>query len=97
MSTVEIIYPTLKKQESFYIEFENGMTIQQAIEKSGILNAYKEIDLTVNHVGIFNQIKKLSDDVKVGDRIEIYRDLIANPKEVRRKRAQKQKEAGIIK
>ena len=97
MSTVEIIYPTLNKQEPFYIEFENGMTIQQAIEKSGILNTYKEIDLNKNHVGIFNQVKKLSDSVKAGDRIEIYRDLIANPKEVRRKRAQKQKEAGVIK
>ena len=97
MSTIEIIYPTLNKQESFYIELENGMTIQQAIEKSGILNTYKEIDLNKNHVGIFNQVKKLSDSVKAGDRIEIYRDLIANPKEVRRKRAQKQKEAGVIK
>lgn len=97
MSTIEIIYPTLKRQESFYIEFKNNMTIEEAIEMSGILNKYKEIDLNINHVGIFNQVKNLTDKVNAGDRIEIYRDLIANPKEVRRKRAQKQKEAGVIK
>jgi len=97
MSTIEIIYPTITKQESFYIEFENGMTVEKAIEKSGILKKYKEIDLTKNHVGVFNQVKKLSDGVNAGDRIEIYRELIANPKEIRRKRAQKQKEAGVIK
>ncbi len=97
MSTIEIIYPTLKKQEPFYIEFKTGLTIEEVIEKSGILKKYKEIDLNKNHVGIFNQVKKLGDSVSAGDRVEIYRDLIANPKEVRRKRAQKQKEAGVIK
>ncbi len=97
MSTIEIIYPTLLKQEPFYIDYESNLTIQEAIKKSGILEKYQEIDLNSNHVGIFNQVKKLSDYVNAGDRIEIYRELIANPKEVRRKRAQKQKEAGIIK
>jgi putative ubiquitin-RnfH superfamily antitoxin RatB of RatAB toxin-antitoxin module len=97
MSTIEIIYPTLKTQEPYYIKFKNNLTIEEAIEMSGILKKHKEIDLNINHVGIFNQVKKLTDKVNAGDRIEIYRDLIANPKEVRRKRAQKQKEAGVIK
>jgi len=97
MSTIEIIFPTLKMQEPFYTEFKTGLTIKEAIDKSGILKKYKEIDLNKNHVGVFNQVKKLSDSVCAGDRIEIYRELIANPKEVRRKRAQKQKEAGVIK
>ncbi len=97
MSTIEIIYPTLKKQESLFVEFNKGMTIKEAIEMSGILLQFEEIDLKINHVGIFNQIKKLNEEVKAGDRVEIYRPLIANPKEVRRKRAETQKEAGIIK
>ena len=97
MSTIEIIYPTIEKQELFYVEYKSNLTIEKAINISGILEKYPEIDLIINHVGIFNQVKKLTDKVNAGDRIEIYRDLIANPKEVRRKRAQKQKEAGVIK
>ncbi len=97
MSTIEIIYPTLEEQKSFFVNFTANMTIEEAIEKSDILKKYEEIDLKINHVGIFNQVKKLTDKINAGDRIEIYRDLIANPKEVRRKRAQKQKEAGVIK
>lgn len=96
MFTIEIIYPSIEKQEVFYVEYKNNLTIEMAINISGILEKYPEIDLTINHVGIYNQVKKLSDSVNGGDRIEIYRNLIANPKEIRRKRAIKQKEAGII-
>jgi len=96
MSTVEVIYATLLQQNSVTVELNAGDTIKNVILASGLLDRYPEIDLTINKIGIYNQLKKLDDEVKDNDRIEIYRGLIANPKEVRRKRAQKQKEQGII-
>jgi putative ubiquitin-RnfH superfamily antitoxin RatB of RatAB toxin-antitoxin module len=96
MSTVEIIYATIDNQSVITLEFKAGDTINDVIIASGLLNKYPEIDLNVNKVGIYNQIKKLDEWVKCGDRIEIYRALIADPKEVRRKRALKQKEQGIM-
>ena len=96
MSTVELIYATLTDQSIIMIDICPGDTINDVINSSGILERYPEIDLTINKVGIYNQIKKLDEPVKDGDRVEIYRVLIADPKEVRRKRAIKQKEQGIM-
>ena len=96
MSTVEVIYATLSQQNSIEVELKDGDTIKNVILASGLLDKYPEINLTINKVGIYNQVKKLDDLVNDNDRIEIYRELIANPKDVRRKRAQKQKEQGII-
>jgi len=96
MSTIEIIYATITDQTIITLECKTGDTINDVIVASGLLNKYPEIDLNVNKVGIYNQVKKLDEVVKSGDRIEIYRALIADPKEVRRKRALKQKEQGIM-
>ncbi len=96
MFIVNVIYATIAKQKLIKVKCKKGDTIKTVIEVSGVLQMYPEIDLTINKVGIFNQIKKLDDSVDDGDRIEIYRSLIANPKEVRRKRAVKQKEQGVI-
>jgi len=97
MSTVEVIYATLQQQNSITIKINKGDTINDVIIASGLLIKYPEIDLNINKVGVYNQAKKLNEIVKAGDRIEIYRALIADPKEVRRKRAVKQKEEGIVK
>ena len=97
MSTVEVIYATLQQQNSITIKINKGDTINDVIISSGLLIKYPEIDLNINKVGVYNQAKKLNEIVKAGDRIEIYRALIADPKEVRRKRAVKQKEEGIVK
>jgi putative ubiquitin-RnfH superfamily antitoxin RatB of RatAB toxin-antitoxin module len=97
MYTIEVVYALLKKQISKKVKIKENSTINDCICLSMILLDYPEIDLTINKVGIYNQVKKLDEIVKDGDRVEIYRPLIANPKEVRRKRAQKQKEQGIIK
>ncbi|WGE14528.1 RnfH family protein [Pasteurella multocida] len=64
--------------------------IQTAILQSGILQQFTEIDLRENKVGIFSRPAKLTDQLKDGDRIEIYRPLLADPKEIRRKRAEQQ-------
>ncbi len=91
---IEVVYGTPTKQELLMITVDDGITIEQAIQQSGILNSFPEIDLSINKVGIWNRTAKLSDSVKDLDRIEIYRPLIADPKEVRRRRAEKAKDEG---
>ena len=97
MFTVEVVYALLKKQDVRLVQVKQGADINTAILQSGLLADYPEIDLNINKVGIYNQVKKLDDVVNAGDRIEIYRPLIADPKAVRLKRAEKQRQQGIIK
>lgn len=66
-----------------------GATVEEAIRASGLLELRTDIDLTKNKVGIYSRPAKLSDTVHDGDRVEIYRPLIADPKELRRQRAEK--------
>ena len=91
---LEIVYGTSKVQSLLLIEADKGTTVQQAIELSGVLDAFSEIDLSINKVGIWNRTAKLTDEVQDLDRIEIYRPLIADPKEVRKRRAEKAKLEG---
>lgn len=88
---VEVCYALPDKQTLLSLEVNSGDTIQSIIKQSGILELYPEIDLEENKVGIFSKLSKLSDTLHDGDRIEIYRPLIADPKEVRKQRAQKNK------
>ncbi|MFK8011647.1 MAG: RnfH family protein [Marinicellaceae bacterium] len=97
MFTVELIYALLSEQKLIKLEVQEGSSISDVIKQSKILQDYPEINLSVNKVGIYNQVKHLDEIVKAGDRIEIYRNLIANPKQVRIQRAQKQRDQGIIK
>lgn len=66
-----------------------GTTIEQALRRSGMLRDAPEIDLTVCRVGIYGKLKAPDTVLRDRDRIEIYRPLIADPKESRRKRAEK--------
>ncbi len=91
---IEVVYGTPTKQELLLISVDDGITIEAAINASGILDTFPEIDLIKNKVGIWNRTAKLTDTVKDLDRIEIYRPLIADPKEVRKRRAEKAKEEG---
>jgi putative ubiquitin-RnfH superfamily antitoxin RatB of RatAB toxin-antitoxin module len=92
--TIEVVYGTPNRQELISLLIAAGANVEQAINESGILNEFTEIDLAINKVGIWNRVAKLSDVVKDLDRIEIYRPLIADPKEVRKRRAEKAKEEG---
>ena len=86
--TVEIVYATADQQELMAVEVEPGTTVEQLIEYSGILEKYPEIDIgKANKFGIFGKLTKLNTVLREKDRVEIYRALIADPKEVRRKRA----------
>jgi putative ubiquitin-RnfH superfamily antitoxin RatB of RatAB toxin-antitoxin module len=83
----EVAYGQMQEQALLSVESETPLTVQQAIEQSGILERYPEIDLAKNKVGIFGKAAKLDAQLGEGDRVEIYRPLIADPKEARKKRA----------
>ena len=91
---IEVVYGTPTEQELLMVEVNEGVTVEEAIALSGILLSFSEIDLKVNKVGLWNRTAKLTDIVNDLDRIEIYRPLIADPKEVRKRRAEKAKEEG---
>lgn len=91
---VEVTYGLPHKQSLLSLKVASDSTVLQAIELSGIQKVYADIDLADNKVGIWNRTCKLTDTLKDGDRIEIYRPLIADPKEVRKRRAEKAKEEG---
>ncbi|WP_299079669.1 RnfH family protein [uncultured Paraglaciecola sp.] len=92
--SLEVVYGTPQQQALLEVVVEQGTTVEQAILASGIVKHFPEINLEVLKVGIWNRTCKLSDLPKKGDRIEVYRPLIADPKEARRRRAEKAKEEG---
>lgn len=86
---IEVIYALPEEQQLITLDVEQGTTVEQAIKLSGVLEKYTEIDLDKNKVGIFGKVCKKDEVLRDKDRIEIYRPLIADPKESRRKRAEK--------
>ncbi len=88
---VEVCYALPDKQLLLTVSLPSGATVSQAIEKSAVQSKFPEIDLTTHKVGIFGKLVKLDTPVRDKDRVEIYRPLIADPKEVRRKRAEEGK------
>ena len=84
---VEVAYALSDKQSLISLEVEEGTTIKEAIEASGVLDTYNQIDLTRDKVGIFSKFARLDTVLREKDRIEIYRPLIADPKKVRKERA----------
>lgn len=92
--TLEVVYGLPERQKIMVVHVSPGTTVEQAIIQSGILQYFDDIDLQKSAVGIWNKTCKLADQPRNGDRIEIYRPLIADPKEIRRKRAEKAKLEG---
>ena len=84
---VEVVYALPDKQSLVSLVVEEGTTIKEAIEASGVLDTYDQIDLTRDKVGIFSKFAKLDTVLRENDRVEIYRPLIADPKKVRKERA----------
>jgi len=91
MLKIEVIYAIPDQQELIELAVKPGTTIERAIKQSGVLTKHPEIDLSENKVGIFSQVKPLDHVLKNGDRIEIYRPLIADPKAKRREIAERNK------
>lgn len=88
MPTVEVIYATIDSQQLLTLTVSEQATIEDCINQSGLMAQFPEIDLSVMKVGVFSQVKALDYAVNEGDRIEIYRPLIADPKAVRRNKAE---------
>ena len=84
---VEVAFALPGEQVILALEVAPGTTVRQAIERSGVLERFPQIDLNNNKVGVFGKLTKLDAELRSGDRVEIYRPLIADPKEVRRQRA----------
>ncbi|MCR4299023.1 MAG: RnfH family protein [Gallionella sp.] len=82
---IGIAYASQQRQVWFDIEMQDGATIQDAIERSGILKQFAEIDLEKNKVGIYGKVSKLDAVLTDGDRVEIYRPITCDPKTVPRK------------
>lgn len=84
---VEVTYAKPDRQEVTSVKLPEGSTIQQAIEASGFLQRNPEIDIAKVKVGIYGKLSRMDTVVRAHDRVEIYRPLIADPKEVRKQRA----------
>ena len=89
MLAVEVVYGLPKKQVLLNVKVPVGSTIEETIALSGITTHFPEIISSRAKVGIFSRVEKLSSLIREGDRVEIYRPLIADPKEMRKLRAAK--------
>jgi putative ubiquitin-RnfH superfamily antitoxin RatB of RatAB toxin-antitoxin module len=87
MINVEVVYALPHEQTLLKLQAPRGVTLAEAVRRSGILDKYPEIDITRNKLGIFGKLSKPDAELREHDRVEIYRPLIADPKEVRRQRA----------
>lgn len=85
--SIEVVYALACQQDVIALRLPAGSTVQQAIEASGLLARYPEIDLKKNKFGIFAKLAKGDAVLRDKDRVEIYRPLIADPKAVRQARA----------
>lgn len=84
---IEVVYPLPHEQVIFKAQVPETATLKDGILASGVLNQYPELDLEKLDVGIFGKLANLDTILKARDRIEIYRPLLADPKEVRKQRA----------
>ena len=82
---VGIAYADKFKQTWLKLEVPDGSTIKEALEFSGLLKQFPDIDLETQAVGIFGKISKLDTKVADGDRVEIYRPITADPETVERR------------
>ena len=85
---IEVAYALREEQVLLELEMAEGTTARQAVERSGILRRFPEINLARAGLGIFGSVVSPDTPLRDGDRVEIYRPLIAEPKQGRRERAQ---------
>ena len=91
--TVQVCYALPGQSFLKSLQLAPGTSITQAIDASGVLTQFPQIDLTQQRVGIFGKLKTPDTLLRDGDRIEIYRPLQADPKDTRRRRAAHRKSA----
>lgn len=84
---IEVVYALPDRQELIRLKLPAGSSLQQAVEASGLLQRHPELDLAKSKFGIYGKLAKADALLREQDRVEIYRPLIADPKEVRKQRA----------
>jgi putative ubiquitin-RnfH superfamily antitoxin RatB of RatAB toxin-antitoxin module len=96
MLSIEVCYALPNEQALIPVELPEGATVQQALDASGILKRYPQIDLDKQKVGVFGKLKPLDAVLADHDRVEIYRPLIVDPKAARQRRVEKTRNEGSI-
>jgi putative ubiquitin-RnfH superfamily antitoxin RatB of RatAB toxin-antitoxin module len=86
-TSVEVVYALPGAEDSARLELAPGATLREAIVASGLLRRHPEIDLNRQKIGVYGKVKAPETAAADGDRIEIYRALLVEPKEARRRRA----------
>ncbi|CAB3664342.1 RnfH family protein [Paraburkholderia phenoliruptrix] len=94
--SVQVCYALANEQALVAVELPAGATLGEAIEASGLLRRYPQIDLETQQVGIFGKLKPLDTVLADHDRVEIYRPLLVDPKVARQRRVEKTRKAGSI-
>lgn len=91
---VDVIYALADRQKVVSIKVATGTTFIEAVQQSHMVDFFPEIDMDTVKLGSYSRAVKHGDVIEPGMRVEIYRPLIADPKDVRRKRAEKAKQEG---
>jgi putative ubiquitin-RnfH superfamily antitoxin RatB of RatAB toxin-antitoxin module len=86
---ISVIYALPDRQVIRELDLEAGATLTDALTRSGLTAEFPEIGVRAMPVGIFGQIRPPDTLLRSGDRVEIYRPLLVEPKEARRKRIRK--------
>jgi putative ubiquitin-RnfH superfamily antitoxin RatB of RatAB toxin-antitoxin module len=94
--SIEVCYAAPEGQALIAVDLPEGATLQQALDASGILQRYPDIDLNTQKVGVFGKLKPLDAVLADHDRVEIYRPLLVDPKVSRQRRVEKTRKAGSI-
>ncbi|MFA7240098.1 MAG: RnfH family protein [Sulfuricellaceae bacterium] len=82
---VKVFYASTSRHANLTADLPDGATVKDAIERSGILKQFPEIDLGTQKAGIFGKLVKLDAPIEDGDRVEIYRPITCDPKTVKRR------------
>jgi putative ubiquitin-RnfH superfamily antitoxin RatB of RatAB toxin-antitoxin module len=91
---VEVCYALPAEQAIVTLDLPAGATVRDAVERSGLLQRFPELDLTRMKTGVFGKVRALDAAVEAGDRVEIYRPLKADPKVARQRRVEKVRNEG---
>ncbi|MGX9463315.1 RnfH family protein [Shewanella sp. A14] len=94
--SVDVIYALPEQQKIISVMVSPGTTFIEAVKQSNMMKFFPEINLEEVKLGVFSRQVKHDEVLVPGQRVEIYRPLIADPKDVRRKRAEKAKDEGRI-
>ena len=86
---VDVVYALPKQQKIISVKVKPGTTAIEVLKQSNMLVFFPDIDLETIKLGVFSNLVKHDRVIEQGDRLEVYRPLIADPKDVRRKRAEK--------